>query len=96
MTGTAIKRVVLKKIKKATIPLPSLEEQMEIVRRVESLFAKAETIETKYNALKIKIDTLPQAILHKAFKGELVEQLPSDGDARELLKEIEKLKSNKK
>ena len=45
-----------------------------------------------YETLKAKIDSLPQAILHKAFKGELTEQLDSDGDARELLKEIEGLK----
>ena len=92
MTGTAIKRVVLKKIKKATIPLPSIKEQQEIIGRVESLFAKATSIEKQYQSLKPKIDTLPQAILHKAFKGELVAQLASDGDARELLREIKGLK----
>lgn len=43
-----------------------------------------------------KIDNLPQTILSKAFKGELVEQLESDGDARELLEEIKKLKLNDK
>jgi len=35
---------------------------------------------------------LPQAILAKAFRGELVPQLPGDGDARELLEEIKQLK----
>lgn len=68
------------------------EEQQEIVRRVESLFTKVNIIETQYQSLKSKIDILPQAILNKAFKGELVEQLESDGDARELLREIEGLK----
>jgi len=77
----------------ATIELliPPIEEQQEIVNRVESLFTKADNIETKYQTLKRQIDKLPQAILHKAFNGELVEQLPTDGDARDLLKEIEKL-----
>ena len=42
---------------------------------------------------RAEIDNLPQALLHKAFKGELTEQLESDGDARELLKEIEELKA---
>ena len=54
---------------------------------------KADAIEKQYEILKAKIDSLPQAILHKAFKGELTEQLDSDGDARELLKEIEGLKT---
>lgn len=93
MTGTAIKRIVLKKIKATQIPVPSLEKQREIVNRAESLFAKANAIEKQYKTLKQKIDTLPQALLHKAFKGELTEQLDSDGDARELLDEIKVLKS---
>ena len=59
------------------------------------VFAQADIIEEKYKCLKAKIDNLPQAILHKAFKGELVEQLPTDGNARELLKEIEGLKKVK-
>ena len=71
----------LSKIKKWEIHLPSFEEQTEIVRRVESLFAKADAIEAKYKTLKVQIDNLPQALLAKAFKGELVEQLDTDGDA---------------
>jgi type I restriction enzyme S subunit len=82
----------LSKVAKLNVPTPTLTEQKEIVRRVESLFAKADAIEAKYNVLKTQIDNLPQAILAKAFKGELVEQLPTDGDAKELLKEIKKLK----
>jgi len=92
-----------KSVKGLSINLPSKEEQTEIVRRVEALFAKADTIETAYQNLKQQIDALPQAILAKAFKGELVAQLPTDGDAKELLKEIaalraslEKVKKSKK
>ena len=76
------------------IPIPSPEEQQEIVRRVESLFAKADAIEEQYKTLKASIDTLPQALLHKAFKGELTEQLEGDGDAMELLKQIQELKKS--
>jgi type I restriction enzyme S subunit len=54
-----------------TIPVPSLEEQNEIVRRVEALFSKADAIEARYKVLKEKIDNLPQAVLAKAFRGEL-------------------------
>ena len=83
-------------IKKARVfptPKVSLEEQSEIVSRVESLFAKSDAIEDKYNTLKAQIDSLPQAILAKAFKGELVEQLPTDGNAAALLEEIQKMKA---
>jgi type I restriction enzyme S subunit len=56
------------------------------------LFVQADAIEARYMLLKEKIQHLPQAILAKAFRGELVEQLPTDGDARELLEEIKKMK----
>ncbi|SFS33060.1 restriction endonuclease subunit S [Sphingobacterium wenxiniae] len=83
-------------LKKLIISLPSLQEQQEIVRRVESLFAKADAIEARYQKLKEKIEALPQAILHKAFKGELVPQLPTDGDAKDLLAAIMALKKEVK
>ncbi|TDP02193.1 restriction endonuclease subunit S [Flavobacterium sp. 245] len=75
-----------------TFPLPTLLEQQEIVFRVESLLAKADVIEQLYKELKAKIDELPQSLLHKAFRGELTEQLESDGDARDLLKQMQDLK----
>jgi type I restriction enzyme S subunit len=79
-------------LKRLPVPIPSLQEQQEIVRRVESLFAKADQIETSYQKLKAKIEQLPQALLAKAFRGELVEQLPADGDARDLLEQIKRAK----
>lgn len=51
--------------------LPSIKEQTEIVRRVEALFSKADAIEAQYKKLKEQIDQLPQAILAKAFRGEV-------------------------
>lgn len=95
--STAGERSVLPKINQKglniiPITIPSTLEQKEIVRQVDAFFSKADIIEAKYQTLKEKIEQLPQAILAKAFRGELVEQLPTDGDARELLEEIKKLK----
>jgi len=89
-------KLALTRIKKLPVYLPSLKEQQEIVSRVESLFAKADAIEEKYKNLKAKIETLPQTILHKAFKGDLTEQLETDGNARILLEAIAALKSEGK
>ncbi|UIR56707.1 restriction endonuclease subunit S [Sphingobacterium sp. SRCM116780] len=94
--GVSQSNINAKKLADLEIPLPTLREQQEIVRRVESLFAKADAIEAHYQALKEKIDSLPQAFLHKAFKGELVPQLPTDGDAKDLLAEIIALKNESK
>lgn len=76
-------------VKGCKVPLPSLEEQTEIVRRVEQLFAFAEQLESKVAAAKSRIDHMTQSILVKAFRGELVPQDPSDEPASELLKCIQ-------
>ena len=94
--GTTVGTIYMPAIKEMQIFIPTIEEQQEIVCRVESLFAKADAIETRYQKLKEKVDALPQAILHKAFKGELVPQLPTDGDAKDLLEEIMALKQEVK
>jgi len=61
-------------VKSAVIQLPPLEEQKEIVRRVEKLFKHADKIEERYNKAKEYTDKLTQSILAKAFRGELVPQ----------------------
>jgi type I restriction enzyme S subunit len=91
--GVASQHLNIRDLRLLEMPIPSISEQKEIVFRVESLFAKADAIEEKYKNLKAKIETLPQTILHKSFKGELTEQLETDGDAKVLLGEIVALKN---
>ncbi|HQP88871.1 MAG TPA: restriction endonuclease subunit S [Thermoanaerobaculia bacterium] len=59
-------------IKSWPVSLPPLNVQREIVRRVESLFAIADAIEKRVAAASARADKLTQAILAKAFRGELV------------------------
>ena len=56
------------------IPLPSIEEQTEIVRRVEELFAFADKVEAQVNAAQARVNHLTQSILAKAFRGELTKE----------------------
>lgn len=93
--GTTVKTIYMPALKELKILTPPIKEQLEIVNIIESLFSKADVIEAKYKILKQKIENLPQAILHKAFKGELVEKLHTDGDAKDLLEEIKKLNFKK-
>ncbi|WP_080693485.1 restriction endonuclease subunit S [Pseudomonas chlororaphis] len=65
-----------------------LEEQTEIVRRIEQLFALADQLEAKVASAKSRIDHLTQSILSKAFRGELVPQDPNDEPASVLLERI--------
>lgn len=78
------------------IALPRPDEQAEIVRQVQKLFALADTIERRVQAATVRANKLPQAILSKAFSGELVpteaELARAEGrtyeTAEELLKRI--------
>lgn len=54
------------------IPVPSLPEQHEIVRRVGELFSLADRIEDRLADAQRMADQLTQAVLAKAFRGELV------------------------
>jgi type I restriction enzyme S subunit len=59
-------------IKSWVINIPPLEEQREIVRRVEALFNMTDAIEKRVEAAAKRAEKLTQAILAKAFRGELV------------------------
>ena len=60
-----------KDLKSVLVNLPSFEEQKEIVRRVEELFAFADQIEQRVKSAQQRVNHLTQAILAKAFRGEL-------------------------
>jgi type I restriction enzyme S subunit len=62
----------IQKIKEFVVPIAPLDEQYEIVCRVETLFKLADQIEASYRRAKPLVDKLPQSILAKAFRGELV------------------------
>ncbi|BCL90919.1 restriction endonuclease subunit S [Ralstonia pseudosolanacearum] len=72
-------------------PLPSLGEQLEIVRRVESLFAVADKIEAQYEQARGQLENLTSSLLAKAFRGELVSQGPDDEPAEKLLERVNAL-----
>jgi type I restriction enzyme, S subunit len=96
ITGSAIPHLFQRDIKEFYLEIPSHKEQIEIVRRVDSLFSVADKIEFQYNLTKVKIDNLPQAILNKTFKGELVPQDLNDEPVSALLERIKDEMANKK
>lgn len=86
--GMAIQHLSIIDFAKCPVPVPSISEQNEIVRRVEQLFAFADQLEAKIASAKSRIDHLTQSILAKAFRGELVLQDPNDEPASVLLERI--------
>jgi type I restriction enzyme, S subunit len=67
---------------------PSLDEQREIVCRVDTAFAWIDRLSSEATNARKLIGHLDQAVLAKAFQGELVPQDPSDEPASVLLQRI--------
>lgn len=87
-------------IKRIQLELPTVEEQDEIIRRVERLYSFADRIESSYMAVVAHAQRLSPLTLAKAFRGELVQQNPQDEPASVLLQRIagrptEKLKTTR-
>ena len=72
MTGAAIKRIVLKDIKKAAIPFPPLKEQDNIVTTLNSLLAETQRLASIYQQKLAALDELKKSLLHRAFNGGLI------------------------
>lgn len=92
--ATAQKNINMEILTKVAVPVPPLAEQQEIVRHVESLFQIADTVEGHYRKAQEQLNKLPQSILAKAFRGELVPQDPTDEPASALLERIRAEKMN--
>ena len=87
MSGVAITRLTLTKIKQAKMKFPTIEEQQEIVNILDKLLVKYNKIKNLEQQLE-KIELLKKAILAKAFRGELGTNNPDEESAENLLKEI--------
>jgi type I restriction enzyme S subunit len=72
MSGTAIKRIILKHIKEANIILPPIIKQNSIVNEIEKRFSEADNLEKAIDNSLAKAETLRQSILKQAFEGKLV------------------------
>jgi type I restriction enzyme S subunit len=92
-TGSTIKHLTGRSLALYPITFPPLEEQKEIVKQVEKLFAWADKVEAHYQKAKEQVDKLTQSVLAKAFRGELVPQDPNDEPAEKLLERILKEKA---
>ena len=95
-TGDIIVHTSTTKLGNLLIPLPPLSEQKRIVAAIEKFMPLIEEYgkkETQLKAINEKIGTLTKkAILQEAVQGKLVPQIPTEGNARDLLEEIRKEK----
>lgn len=89
--GTTVDSLTINKYKTYKLPLPPLEEQKRIVEKLDSLFEKTQKIKEIIEEVKEKTISRREAILSKAFTGELTEKWRSENktlSAEELLYKI--------
>jgi len=87
--GVAYTGINIEDLRTLPLRLPLKEEQVEIVRRVEALFAFADRLEARLQTAHSATERLTPALLAKAFRGELVPQDPNDESASELLRRLQ-------
>lgn len=91
-TGTAgnMPKINQQTVMSTPIALPPIDEQAEIVRRVERLLSIADRMEQRRTAATKHVQRLTSLTLAKAFRGELVQQDPNDEPASVLLQRLTK------
>jgi type I restriction enzyme S subunit len=89
-TGISDSGLNLTQSKFLALPIPdfTLNTQSEIVRRIETMFNWIDRLASETTNARKLIDHLDQAVLAKAFRGELVPQDPNDEPASVLLERI--------
>lgn len=88
VAGSAYNALTIVKFKKIIIPRPSLPEQIEIVRILDSLLEKEQKAKEQLEPVLDQIDLMKKSILARAFRGELGTNDPSEASALGLLREI--------
>lgn len=86
--GATRPRINLSQLKHYPLLVPPLEEQHEIVRRIEAAFARIDRLAKEAKRALELVGRLDEAILAKAFRGELVPQDENDEPAEHLLARI--------
>lgn len=71
MSGNAITRLTLSKLKATSIRVCSLSEQRQIVDILDRLLGREETVRQSAESVLESIDRMKQSILARAFRGEL-------------------------
>lgn len=93
IVGMAAQHLNIGDIRNLAITIPPIAEQIEIVSSLEALFNTANEIEAAYETAKAELKTLPQVLLSKAFKGELLPPSVSAAENGEQL--LERIKIEK-
>ena len=85
---TSVAAIYQRSLMAAPFWVPDTDEQREIIRRIETAFAKIDRLAAEAAKARKLLGHLDQRILAKAFAGDLVPQDPTDEPAETLLARI--------
>ena len=96
VTGTAQPKMNQQKMNSILVSIPPLREQERIVERLKSIFPEISKLQKDELKLALLQKSFPKkmkdSLLQAAIQGKLTEQLKSDGNACDLVAEIQKEK----
>ena len=87
-SGNNQKALNKERVSNLPIPLPPVDEQAAVVRELDKLLSVMEQLDREIRNRLTSVRSLRQAILKKAFAGQLVAQDPGDEPASVLLEKI--------
>ena len=86
--GVAYTGINIEDLRELPVSVPPMEEQNEVVRRVQSLLAAADELERRHAVIARATAHLTSSVLAKAFRGELVPQDSTEEPASALLAKL--------
>lgn len=87
--GTLYPAIGEKDLLNGVIPLPSIEEQQEIVKKIDEVFTVLEDLDSVQISYLTDLEVLKSKLINAGIQGKLTEQLPEDGTAETLYAEIQ-------
>ena len=86
--GIGISSLSAKDLLAMSVKLPTLQEQIEIVRILDNILLKQQQAKEKAEDVLERIELIKKSILARAFRGELGTNNPDEESSLELLKMV--------
>ena len=87
--GTLYPAIGEKDLLRGVIPIPPLEEQAIIVEKIDAAFSALDTIDALQTQYVDNLTVLKSKLIEAAIQGKLTKQLPEDGTAEDLYRQIQ-------